>query len=146
MFSLWTCKSRHRLSGWLSGCRRCRGLGAEACRLWVETNPGSGLHLLVGPEFLAQSHPRFSEPQCRSLTTEKTNNPIFLIETKFFLMWAIFKSLLNLLQYSFCFVSVFWLRGMWGLCRPTGFERTPSALEGEVLTTGPSGKCLQPNF
>ena len=71
---------------------------------------------VCGPRILGPVTPPFSEPQFpllqpqrHSLTSEKTNNPIFLIETKFFLMWAVFKSLLNLLQYSFCFVSVFWL-------------------------------------
>ena len=38
-----------------------------------------------------------------------------------FLMWNIFfKSLLNLLQYYFCFIFLFlWPRGMWDLSSPT---------------------------
>ena len=42
-----------------------------------------------------------------------------------------FKSLLNLLQYCFCFTSFFWPRGTWILA-PPGIELAPPALEGEV--------------
>ena len=50
------------------------------------------------------------------------------------------KSLLTLLQYCFCLMLWFFLAR-----RPVGSafldqEPTPAALEGEVLTTGPSGK------
>ena len=51
------------------------------------------------------------------------------------------KSLLNLLQYCFCFM--FWLVGCkaCGILAPRpGIEPSPPALEGEVLTTGPPGK------
>ena len=52
-----------------------------------------------------------------------------------------FKSLLNLLQYCFCFM--FWLFGCkaYGISAPwPGIEPIPPALEGEVLTAGPPGK------
>ena len=53
------------------------------------------------------------------------------------------KSLLNLLEYYFCFM--FWLPG-WkacGILAPwPGMEATLPALEGEVLTTGSPGKSL----
>ena len=51
-----------------------------------------------------------------------------------------FKSLLNLLQYCFCFVLFSW---PWDILAPwPGNELAPPALEGEVLTTGPSGKSF----
>ena len=60
----------------------------------------------------------------------------------FFLMWTIFfKSLLNLLQYCFCFM--FWFFGCQacGIFTPQpGTEPAPPALEGEVFTTGRPGK------
>ena len=57
-------------------------------------------------------------------------------------MWTIFlKLLLNLLPY--CFSFLFWFFG-WEACGVLvpwlGIEPTPSALEGEVLATGPPGK------
>ena len=57
-------------------------------------------------------------------------------------MWTtVFKSLLNLLQYCFCFIL--WLFGCearGALATGPGIEPTPPALEGKVLTTGPPGK------
>ena len=57
-------------------------------------------------------------------------------------MWGIFlKSLLNLLQYCFCFM--FWFYGQEAcgiLAAQPGTEPLPSALESKVLTTGPPGK------
>ena len=53
------------------------------------------------------------------------------------------KSLLNLLQYCFCFM--FWFSGheACGILAPQpGMEPTPHALEGKVLTTGLPGKSL----
>ena len=53
------------------------------------------------------------------------------------------KSLSNLLQYCFCFM--FWFFGCkeCGILAPQpGIEPTPSALESQVLTTGPPGKSL----
>ena len=53
-------------------------------------------------------------------------------------MWTIFKkSLLNLLQYCFCFL--FWCFGCGILASRPGVEPAPPALEGEGLTTGPPG-------
>ena len=58
----------------------------------------------------------------------------------FFLMWTIFK-VLHLLQYCFC--SLF---GFFEACRISAHQLkikpAPPALEGEVLTTGPSEKSL----
>ena len=61
---------------------------------------------------------------------------------KFFLMWTIFKkSLLNVLQYCFCFMFCFFGHEACGVLAPwPGIEPTPPALEGKVLTTGPPGK------
>ena len=57
-------------------------------------------------------------------------------------MWTIFlKSLLNLLQYCFCFMFWFFGPEACGILAPrTGIEPTPPALEGKVLATGPPGK------
>ena len=55
----------------------------------------------------------------------------------------LFKSLLNLLQYCFCFM--FWFFGHEAcviLALQRGIEPIPPALEGEVLTTGQPGKSL----
>ena len=53
------------------------------------------------------------------------------------------KSLLNLLQYCFCFMFWFFGHEACGILAPwTGIEPAPPALEGEVLTTGPPGKSL----
>ena len=63
-------------------------------------------------------------------------------------MWTIFflNSLLNLLQYCFCF----WFCGghmACGILGPQpGIEPVPSALEGEVLTTAPPGKSHWHSF
>ena len=48
------------------------------------------------------------------------------------------KSLLNLLQYRFCFM--FWFFGL-----EAGIEPTPPALEGEVVTPGLPGKSQAGN-
>ena len=58
-------------------------------------------------------------------------------------MWTLLKSLLNLLQYCFCFM--FWLFGQkaCGIFGPQPeIKPAPPALEGEVLTTGPPGPFL----
>ena len=54
------------------------------------------------------------------------------------------KSLLNLLQYCFCFMFYSFGREARGLLAPRPvIEPAPPALEGEVLTTGPPGKSWQ---
>ena len=53
------------------------------------------------------------------------------------------KSLLNMLQYCFCFMFWFFGPEACGILAPQpGIELVPPALEGEVLTTGPPGKSL----
>ena len=62
---------------------------------------------------------------------------------KNFFFWCgpFFKSLLNLLQYCFCFMFRFFGHEACGILAPRpGIKPTPPALEGEVLTTGPPGK------
>ena len=44
------------------------------------------------------------------------------------------------------YVLVFWPRGIWILAHRPGIELTPPALEGEVLTTGPSEKSPEGIF
>ena len=87
------------------------------------------------------------------MTVEKTVNkvPVGLFHfffKIFFLMWTIFlKSLLNVLQYCFCFMFWFFGREACGILAPRpGTEPAPAALEGEVLTTGPPGKSLEGLF
>ena len=72
----------------------------------------------------------------------------FILLKDFCLMWAIFKkSLLNLLQYHFCFDFVFFGPEAYGILAPKpGIEPAPSALEGEVLTTRLLGKSLPLSF
>ena len=64
------------------------------------------------------------------------------------LMWStFFKSLLNSLQYHFCFM--FWFFGckVCGiLTSQPGIHPAPPALEGDVLTTGPAPPRKVPNF
>ena len=70
---------------------------------------------------------------------------ITAIFKRFFLMWTILKSLLNLLQYCFCFF-IFWFCGFetCGIAAPCpSIELASPALEGNFLTTGPPGKSLQ---
>ena len=69
---------------------------------------------------------------------------IFLHFFFFKIFWCgpFFKSLLNLLQYCFCFMSWFLGPKACGILTPwPGIEPAPSALEGKVLVTGPPGKC-----
>ena len=68
------------------------------------------------------------------------NKKIYFLFLK---IWIILKSLLNLLQYCFCFM--FWFFGLraCGISVPLpGIEPTPPALEGEVLPTTLPGKSL----
>ena len=60
-------------------------------------------------------------------------------------MWIIFlKSLLNRLQYCFCFMVWFSGHEACGVLAPwLGIEPTSPALEVEILTTGPPGKSLK---
>ena len=61
----------------------------------------------------------------------------------FFFFFSFFKSLLNLLQYCFCFMFWFFGHEACGIFAPQpGIEPTPPALEGEVLTARPPGKSL----
>ena len=65
----------------------------------------------------------------------------FFFFKNFFGCGPFLKSLLNLLQYCFCFTLwVFGEEACRVLASQSGTEPSPFALEGEVLTTGPSGK------
>ena len=61
---------------------------------------------------------------------------------KFFFSCGLFlKSLLNLLQYCFCFMFWFFGQEACGILAPRpGIESTLPALEGDVITTGPPRK------
>ena len=67
---------------------------------------------------------------------------------KIFLMWAslseVFIEFVTILLLFY--VLFFWPRGIWILAHRPGIELTPPALEGEVLTTGPSGKSPEGIF
>ena len=70
----------------------------------------------------------------------------FLPICLFFWCGPFLKSLLNLLQYCFCFMFWFFGREGCGILAPRqGIEPIPPALKGEVLTTGPPGKSLSPS-
>ena len=76
---------------------------------------------------------------------QKSSNCILMIHAFifkiFFLCGPFLKSLLNLLQYCFCFMFWFFGHEACGILAPRpGIEPVPSALEGEVLTTGLPGK------
>ena len=67
----------------------------------------------------------------------------FLFTVFFFFAVNHFLSLLNLLQYCFCFI--FWFLGHEAcgiLAHHPGIKPAPPALEDEVLTTGPPGRSL----
>ena len=81
----------------------------------------------------------------RFLTTVPPGKPCVDILFYFILLFYFIclKSLLNLLQYYFCFMFWFCGREACGILAPRpGVEPTPPALEGEVLTTEPPGKSL----
>ena len=66
---------------------------------------------------------------------------------RFFDVDPFLKSLLNLLQYCFCFM--FWFYGpkaCWILVPWPGIHNVPPALEGKILTTGPPEKSYDSIF
>ena len=66
------------------------------------------------------------------------------IKKNFFWCGPFLKSLLNLLEYCFCFMFWFSNRKVYGTPAPRpGIEPASFALEGEVLTTGLPGKSLE---
>ena len=89
-----------------------------------------------------------------SVGTEKGYIPAFALSWSVSLFLSFFfffgcgpflKSLLNLLQYCFCYVLCFGFFGCeaCGILAPQpGIEPASPALEGEVLTTGPARKSL----
>ena len=62
----------------------------------------------------------------------------FLLKKNLFFMWPIFKVFIEFVIILFLFGIIFWL---WGMCDLSSLTRDPasSALEGNVLTAGPSG-------
>ena len=73
----------------------------------------------------------------------------FTIFVSFFFFWCgpFLKSLLNLLQYCFCFMFCFFPPQACVILAPqSGIKPATSALEGEVLTTGPPRKSLETHF
>ena len=90
-----------------------------------------------------------NEMQGEFLEPLKERHGFCLLDLYFFFFFKIFccgpflKSLLNLLQQCFCFM--FWFLGptAHGILTPWPWIKpTVPALESEVLTTGPPGKCL----
>ena len=53
-----------------------------------------------------------------------------------------FPPIIRTFFYCFCFVSVFWHRGIWDLSSPTRDQAVLPPLKGEVLTTRPRGNSL----
>lgn len=71
--------------------------------------------------------------------------------TFFFFKWTIKNktkqnSLLDLLQFCFCFVLVVWLHGRWGLRSLIRDQACTACIEGEVLTPRPLGKSPSSSF
>ena len=65
----------------------------------------------------------------------------------FFHMNYFLNSLLNLLQYYFCFMFSLCSHGECGILAPRpGIEPAPPALQGEILSTGQPGKSQELNF
>ena len=100
---------------------------------------GTPFSLYLTPHFLG-FHPTFMlTPQ---FSFAQFFSFFFFLKIFFFFWCGPFsKSLLNLLQYCFCFL--FWIFGpeACGIFAPwPGIEHAPPALEGKVLTTGPPGK------
>ena len=67
--------------------------------------------------------------------------------SRFFCGGPFLKSLLNLSQYCFCFMSVFMFqffdpKARGTLASQAGIESVPFALEGEIFTPGPPPHCL----
>ena len=68
---------------------------------------------------------------------------LFFFFLRFFWCGSFLKSLMNLLQYYFCFMFRFCVHEAYRILVPLpgiGIEPESPALEGEVLTTGPPGK------
>ena len=73
--------------------------------------------------------------------------PFFFFFLRFFDVDPFLKSLLDLLQYCFCFM--FWFFGpkaCWILVPWPGIHNVPPALEGKILTTGPPEKSYDSMF
>ena len=69
------------------------------------------------------------------------------IEINTSLMWATFKVFIELLKYCFCLMFCFFDCEAWGILAPgLGVEPVSAALEGKVLTTGPSGESQVNTF
>ena len=119
------------------------GLAGRVSSVWLcEKNP----------EDLRPAHAQFWKDPLVCCIYQNSRNA-FHFFLWFFFLCSIFEVLLNLLQYCFCFVLVwFGLVWFWFVCllvfgydtcgflapRP-GTEPTPPTLQGKVLTSGPPG-------
>ena len=111
-------------------------LAVQWLRLWASTAGSTGSISGWGTKFSLWG-------QKKKKRDMSTNSFFFL---KIFLMWTISKSLLNLLQYCFCFMFCFFGHEACGILAPwPGIERTLPALEGEVLINGLPGKSQSTN-
>ena len=147
------------LPSWLSGkesacqCRRCR------FDPLVGKTPGGGNGNPLQYSCLEKPMDRrawwaISHRVRKSQTQLSTHTPLGtvfnLLLKKFFLMWTILKvfiKLVTILLFSFCcYCFMFWfydceaceILALWPRMEPI-----PPALEGKVLTTGPSGKSFK---
>ena len=89
---------------------------------------------------------KFGEPNCfRKYIPEGSRKTSWIIFFFKDFSWCglLLKSLLNLLQYCFCFMLWFFGHKACGISAPRpGIKSAPPAMEGEVLTTGLPGKSL----
>ena len=104
--------------------------------------PFSHILYLICQEILLVLPKTISRNQWFSHQSGLNHHHLFFFFLRFFFWCGPFlKSLLNLLQYCFCFMFRFSGHKSCGILAPQpGIEPTPPALEREVLTTGPPGK------
>ena len=75
----------------------------------------------------------------KRLNSSSSNHTLFLF--LFFLMWTIFKVLIEFVTMLFLFfVLVCWLQGMWHFSSLTRVQICTHAMESRLLTPGPPGK------
>ena len=116
--------SSSRGKGRCQGCLNLHSPAVDSHPVW----PDAYLFLETSSRFLGYTHPGINKFIPSSVG--------FL----FFYVNHLLKSLLNLLQYSFCFMFCFQgLEECEDLSFPTRDQTPTSALEGEVLTTGLPG-------
>ena len=106
--------------------------------------PGTGQSWALTSENL-QPHVK-DKPYSKNHTIKYSASKCLFLK-RYFYVDHFLKSLLNLLQYCFCFIFCFFGLQASGILVPQpGIEPAPLALEGTVLIPGPPGKSLSRCF